>query len=398
MIIQLFYRSTLILSLLLLSQATLFAQQPCNDPIACNYNSMDVLNTDCCYDNCLTITLTDSFGDGWNGGTWSIQEILTGNEMASGTLASGLGPEQQHICLPDGCYNLGIGGGSFPTEMGWTLDGASNGQFSGTGVGQTFFVVNSMCIFGCTDPNACNFDLFAGIDDGSCNYDCDGCTDSLACNYSSAAINDDGSCMFSAENDLFVNAQLADFETTYTGSLCCANQEIENPCLTGTPTVDVWYHINSGSCEDVQFNVTNIDGAALGMTIWVDSCQGCNDIYPVTCCPEVTGTCAGSMVAITSLLPNWDYYFSVFTSNEAGCGSFTFDVTCTSNGCMDTLACNFDPTALEDDGSCLYLDACGVCGGSGVPGCNNPSACNFNPAAACSDGSCIFAEFPWLDC
>ena len=32
-----------------------------------------------------------------------------------------------------------------------------------------------------------------------------------------------------------------------------------------------------------------------------------------------------------------------------------------SEGCTDTTACNFDPEATSDDGSCLYLDECGVC-------------------------------------
>ncbi|MDA8605580.1 hypothetical protein N9L13_00960 [Flavobacteriales bacterium] len=35
-------------------------------------------------------------------------------------------------------------------------------------------------------------------------------------------------------------------------------------------------------------------------------------------------------------------------------------------GCTDGTACNYDPVAAEDDGSCLYTDACGVCGGLGA--------------------------------
>ena len=36
-------------------------------------------------------------------------------------------------------------------------------------------------------------------------------------------------------------------------------------------------------------------------------------------------------------------------------------------GCTDATACNFDLDATDDDGSCLQLDECGVCGGSGIP-------------------------------
>ena len=32
-------------------------------------------------------------------------------------------------------------------------------------------------------------------------------------------------------------------------------------------------------------------------------------------------------------------------------------------GCMDPYACNYDPEALEDDGSCAEVDDCGVCDG-----------------------------------
>ena len=35
-------------------------------------------------------------------------------------------------------------------------------------------------------------------------------------------------------------------------------------------------------------------------------------------------------------------------------------------GCTDDTACNYDSAATEDDGSCLYTDACGVCGGLGA--------------------------------
>ena len=35
-------------------------------------------------------------------------------------------------------------------------------------------------------------------------------------------------------------------------------------------------------------------------------------------------------------------------------------------GCIDATACNYDSAATEDDGSCLYTDACGVCGGLGA--------------------------------
>ena len=35
-------------------------------------------------------------------------------------------------------------------------------------------------------------------------------------------------------------------------------------------------------------------------------------------------------------------------------------------GCTDTAACNYDPEAIGDNGSCLFNDECGVCGGDGI--------------------------------
>jgi subtilisin-like proprotein convertase family protein len=48
---------------------------------------------------------------------------------------------------------------------------------------------------GCVDSSACNYEISAGCDDGSCLYF--GCTDSLACNYSELNGCEDGSCDYS---------------------------------------------------------------------------------------------------------------------------------------------------------------------------------------------------------
>ncbi|MBT3621421.1 hypothetical protein OAV36_02915 [Flavobacteriales bacterium] len=50
-------------------------------------------------------------------------------------------------------------------------------------------------------------------------------------------------------------------------------------------------------------------------------------------------------------------------------------------GCMDTLAINFDPAATEDDGSCQYAI---------IAGCMDTLAINYNPEATEDDGSCEY--------
>ena len=54
-------------------------------------------------------------------------------------------------------------------------------------------------------------------------------------------------------------------------------------------------------------------------------------------------------------------------------------------GCNNPAACNFDPSATSNDGSCDFLSCL-------VFGCTNPSACNFDADADYSDGSCEYVS------
>jgi uncharacterized protein (TIGR02145 family) len=75
-------------------------------------------------------------------------------------------------------------------------------------------------------------------------------------------------------------------------------------------------------------------------------------------------------------------------------------------GCTNAQACNYNASATEDDGSCLYQNAtcddgdantmndvidanCQCSGILMVNGCTNAQACNYNPAANVDDGSCL---------
>lgn len=72
--------------------------------------------------------------------------------------------------------------------------------------------------------------------------------------------------------------------------------------------------------------------------------------------------------------------------------------TCVFPGCMYEFACNYDPFAECDDGSCLVDDECGDCGGNGIAGCMNPDADNYDPSATCDDGSCFISGCTYADC
>jgi uncharacterized delta-60 repeat protein len=76
-------------------------------------------------------------------------------------------------------------------------------------------------------------------------------------------------------------------------------------------------------------------------------------------------------------------------------------------GCTDPLACNYNPLANQNNGTCIYPGSacddgnpnttndsigpnCNCVGNLIIPGCMNPAACNYNPLATIDDGSCLF--------
>jgi len=94
-------------------------------------NSLTVLN-ECAPDGCYTLSLYDSFGDGWNGGVISI-------------IVNGI------------AYTATIDSGNF-NEITFGINNNCDGEVEET-------------IAGCTDPAANNYNPAANVDDNSCTYD-----------------------------------------------------------------------------------------------------------------------------------------------------------------------------------------------------------------------------------
>ncbi|MDG2208970.1 MAG: hypothetical protein P8K81_03170 [Flavobacteriales bacterium] len=92
-----------------------------------------------------------------------------------------------------------------------------------------------------------------------------------------------------------------------------------------------------------------------------------------------------------------------FTYTFCGTGTFSPD---SDAGCMDEMACNYDETAEEEDGSCFYAeseydcdgiclddaDGDGVCDSFEVLGCTEMTACNYDMDATDDDDSCELPE------
>jgi hypothetical protein len=174
----------------------------CTDNTACNYDATATIEdlTQCCFDNCVTLIMNDTFGDGWNGATATILSS-EGDIIGTAGLPAGANGTAS-FCLADDCYTIIVGGGTFDGEINWTLTGVTGGILNGLAndpAGENFSTGGVACILGCTIPVACNYDPAATIGDCTlCDFSaCTGCTYEQAANYDAAAIVDDGSCDFS---------------------------------------------------------------------------------------------------------------------------------------------------------------------------------------------------------
>ena len=77
---------------------------------------------------------------------------------------------------------------------------------------------------------------------------------------------------------------------------------------------------------------------------------------------------------------------SEWSANEAWSAAYDWSEYCIVLGCTDATACNYNAEANTDDGSCLQLDECGVCGGdntSCADECGVPNGDNTSCADEC---------------
>jgi choice-of-anchor B domain-containing protein len=151
---------------------------------------------------------------------------------------------------------------------------------------------------------------------------------------------------------------------------------------TATHEVGHWLNLRhiwgDGLCnmDDDVSDTPESDGANYGCALGHVSCstedmvQNYMDYSDDACMNLFT---AGQAVRMQALFQPGGAREGLLTSN--GCAP-PCEVDC---GCTDDAACNFDPAALNDDGTCDFS----------CYGCTNASACNYDPDATLDDGSCV---------
>lgn len=296
--------------------------------------------------------------------------------------------------------------GGTSRDVGQSIDINANGQYvlfgysdspaftgykaeNSVGFDYWALLVEDANILGCTDATACNFNVNAICDDGTCVY-------ASGCDFCSGETDGSGSVVDFDQDDDGICDDVDDCDTIAgmvgdscdDGSACTENDVITsdcncvgtpvncddgNPCTTDScdPETGCVNAYNNNSCNDgnaCTFNDTCVDGVCAGTPIT------CDDGDPCT-----IDTCDPAVGCIYTPKPDSD--------GDGICDDEEIP------GCTDLSACNYNELATDDNGSCQYLDACGVCGGTGtVSGCTNENACNYDPAADCDDGSCIVGD------
>jgi len=282
-----------------------------------------------------------------------------------------------------------------------------------------------------------NYDPNANVDDGSCTLAVIGCTDNWtvdgcgigvneACNYNASANTNDGSCTYANYGCMDPDAVGYDPNATF--------DDPADPCLfcgdTGTPPPDNYdgavypngteYLAGCLYCAPTQnlhhlFNNTTTTSVDLA---WDDP-AGANWVggtYNLVVTEVTTGTVfwdapppylyiSGNLQysIVTGLTPGTEYTFEVtLNCNTTSSASATETVTTLHfPGCTDNTgignsggswgACNYDPNATSDDGSCFY-DACAGCTDAAYTEYCNDCWDATNLVAVTSGGSAYVAD------
>ena len=272
---------------------------------------------------------------------------------------------------------------------------------------------------GCTDCEASNFNQLANVDDGSCNYDSDGdgvpdseevvgCQDSLACDYNIAAT-DSGECTFAqvgydCEGNLliYVGAEAHGGIVFYYDSigdygLVAAMEDL----IEGATDSFGWGYGYGWGCS--QTELSGADGTSIGTGYQntIDIVLGCSE----------TPIAASEALAYESegysdwYLPSYDELLEMYNTIgngglEGNIGDFQnfyyWSSSEYNNNAARAVSFSIGTTDFDGKGD---IDKVRVIRsfGNWTMGCMDPLACNFNPEANMADGSCEYPELGY-DC
>ena len=308
-------------------------------------------------------------------------------------------------------------------------DGEAQVRISNTFDGAGTFPMED--VPGCTEPNACNYNEDANVDDGSCQFcGCDGPSSALgytltvdATEATTAGLTRyrfyvdmmDASDTFSAvfgnsEQPLLVNVPSGAFNSSFNSSWSAsginpaflsmfpemADDTYATIGLTGPASASgIAGAADPGLAEDPDQSITPFfltDGATslaadmiVGSSWFVlnDAGNAAPDANQQVIVLQVTtaGEVSGQINVQVFPMGDGDQA-QVLNFLFDGAGTYAAEGSGNACGCTDENADNFDPTAEYDDGSCVFV----------IPGCTDATACNYAEDANEDDGSCLFID------
>ncbi len=289
-------------------------------------------------------------------------------------------------------------------------------------------------ILGCTDSEACNYDITATTDDSSCDYSCIGCMNSAACNYDATATIDSGACILVGDacddgdaltaNDVIQgDCSCAGIVPTLTNALVIT-AIFDGPLSGGVPkgvelyaladiadlsTFGIGSASNGGASAGVEFTFP-ADALTAGEFIFVSSDDtGAQAFFASSATNYNAGSVMGingddvielfefgqlidsyGEVGVDGTGEAWEY-LDTYATRKCSTGpdgafnpaNWTFGTLDVFDGIDSSIGLNSD--AAEPMPVAAYLTTCP----SQVFGCTNNAACNYDVTATDDDGSCI---------
>ncbi|MGF1564426.1 MAG: T9SS type A sorting domain-containing protein [Flavobacteriales bacterium] len=390
----------------------------CTDPAAENFDANAEIDDDSCIYDCsdnnayvIVETVAQASDIGWM--------VITeaGEVVAAGGFYENSSTIFESFCLANGCYSLEI---VDVTSLGWSgADFALIVPSVGLLITSDMFApnsstysfsVNASCdgvIAGCTDPFAVNWNPEASIDDGSCNYSGEAPPNDECSDANSVACGD--VIVTSTIGAMGLGETCPNIVTPSTCSVA-PPADVDTSALCYTLVVDydafccevIWDDVCQAAYDDCT------DDCSGASSMWY-TVEGTGDNIHLSTCGSFTATtlnvgvlpegCSGELTGVEQIphpvvcginfgendgLSFYGelgtvYYVQVIIQQQ---GQLVLEVSCSSfaAGCTDPAASNYDSSAANDDGSCIY------------PGCTDSEAMNYNPQANVDDGSCVYSQ------
>jgi len=228
----------------------------CMDATAANYNMAATIDDCSCTWTCLgTYVNVNVTTVSWGAEvSWALINVVTGDTAASGGALFGqtYGNNTSYdnfVCVDSGCYVMemydafgdGWNGGTFSIDDTLGTNYSSGGLLTGL-FGSVNTVINGACLSGCTDPWSPSYNALAVFDDGSCLYP--GCLDPSALNYCTSCNDTDNTlCIYPVCDPLDWSADFEDTTLTNwitsTGAEAYLSLSSYEPAISGTMSIEM---------------------------------------------------------------------------------------------------------------------------------------------------------------